>query len=69
VRLAPEIPFAERMLSAEQRLALSLARKGVSFFFTGPGGTGKSYLLRILVQELRKTHGREAVHVTASTGV
>lgn len=38
-------------------------------FFTGSAGTGKSVVLRQLVEELYRLHGRSTVGVTASTGL
>ena len=38
-------------------------------FFTGDAGTGKSYVLRLLVSALRDKYGAEKVFVTASTGI
>jgi ATP-dependent DNA helicase PIF1 len=59
-------------LSNEQRHVKSLVvEKGQSVFFTGPAGTGKSVLMRAIIQELKKKHARdpERVAVTASTGL
>lgn len=59
-------------LSNEQRHVKSLVvDKGQSVFFTGPAGTGKSVLMRAIIQELKKKHARdpERVAVTASTGL
>lgn len=38
-------------------------------FFTGDAGTGKSYVLRLLVSALREKYGSDTVFVTASTGI
>ena len=40
----------------------------MSVFFTGNAGTGKSFLLRAIVQELHRRHS-SGVFVTASTGI
>lgn len=53
----------------EQQRAVDQALKGQSVFITGSAGTGKSFLLRFLVARLRGTHGKDAVAVTASTGI
>lgn len=37
-------------------------------FFTGDAGTGKSYVLRLIVSALKKKFGSQKVFVTASTG-
>jgi len=53
-------------LTAEQASVLDLVAQGRSIFFTGPAGTGKSYLLkRIVAQESPKRR----VFVTAPTGM
>lgn len=56
----------EQALSPEQAAAVAAAKAGKSIFITGPGGTGKSHLLQVLVKELKQM-GRE-VAVTAMTG-
>jgi ATP-dependent DNA helicase PIF1 len=59
-------------LSKEQRNVLDMVvNKGQSVFFTGPAGTGKSVLMRAIIQELKKKYARdpERVAVTASTGL
>ena len=38
-------------------------------FFTGDAGTGKSYVLRLIVSALKKKLGAKKVFVTASTGI
>jgi hypothetical protein len=55
-------------LSEQQQRALDLAERGYSMFLTGSAGTGKSFLLRQMIERLRLKHGPEAVAVTASTG-
>lgn len=61
-------PNRASLLSDEQRAALQVALEGVSFFFTGSAGTGKSFLLKEMITQLRRKH-REGIFVTASTGV
>lgn len=53
-------------LNEEQQKAFEFARKGVSFFLTGPGGSGKSYVLERIRADLEFL-GRK-VAVTAMTG-
>ncbi|KAF8600729.1 hypothetical protein BDV93DRAFT_259008 [Ceratobasidium sp. AG-I] len=54
-------------LSSEQRRVLDMVLDGQSVFFTGSAGTGKSVLLREIIEAL---HVRgENVAVTASTGI
>lgn len=38
-------------------------------FFTGDAGTGKSYLLRCVIEALQEQVGKEKVFITASTGI
>ncbi|CED83816.1 dna repair and recombination protein pif1 [Phaffia rhodozyma] len=54
-------------LSQEQRKILDLVMEGTSVFFTGSAGTGKSYLLKAIIKQLR--WARREVAVTASTGI
>lgn len=57
-------------LSAEQRFLLTkVIEEGKSVFFTGSAGTGKSVLLRQLIQELKAVYSPGQVAVTASTGI
>lgn len=56
-------------LNEEQRNLLEIALSGKSIFFTGSAGTGKSFVLRVIVEELQIKHGYNSVYVTASTGI
>jgi ATP-dependent DNA helicase PIF1 len=59
-------------LSTEQEHVKNLVvNKNKSVFFTGPAGTGKSVLMRSIIQDLKKKHARDLdrVAVTASTGL
>lgn len=59
-------------LSKEQEHVLDLVvNQGKSVFFTGPAGTGKSVLMRAIINQLRAkfARDRERVAVTASTGL
>ncbi|KAH6605136.1 dna helicase pif1 [Trichoderma cornu-damae] len=59
-------------LSKEQEHVLDLVvNEGKSVFFTGPAGTGKSVLMRAIINQLRSKYARdrERVAVTASTGL
>lgn len=69
---APVAPVIKSLvtLSDEQRAIVhTIVVKGENLFFTGSAGTGKSVVLRQLVQELQRKHGPFAVGVTASTGL
>lgn len=54
-------------LNAEQRRAFDLVVAGKSVFITGPGGTGKSYLLQTLYANFLGRTGKKMA-VTALTG-
>lgn len=50
----------------DQHRAVELAKSGSSFFLTGAGGTGKTYVLRSIVDSLKKQS--KDVSLTAMTG-
>jgi len=54
-------------LSPQQALAIELALDGANVFITGPGGAGKSFLIRELVAQLERRG--KVVYLTASTGI
>lgn len=54
-------------LNAEQKCAYDAISAGRSVFLTGPGGTGKSFLIDVLVSELPRSTGK-TIAVTAMTG-
>lgn len=56
-------------LSEEQQAVMDIALRGKSLFFSGAAGTGKSFLLKRIIRELRILHGHEHVYVTAPTGI
>ncbi|KDD76138.1 PIF1-like helicase [Helicosporidium sp. ATCC 50920] len=58
-------PQEQFPLSTEQRRALEAVASGRSLFFTGCAGTGKSHLLRAVLDSL-PAHG---THVTGTTGL
>ncbi|XP_057994433.1 ATP-dependent DNA helicase PIF1 [Hevea brasiliensis] len=53
----------------EQNDVLNHVRCGLSVFITGSAGTGKSVLLKRIIDFLKKVNGSSGVFVTASTGV
>lgn len=59
-------PFS---LSEEQQHVIDLAKRGLSLFYTGSAGTGKSVLLRTMIKTLKQMHPPGTVAVTASTGL
>ena len=53
-------------LNQEQEHALEAALRGDSFFLTGPGGTGKSFVIERIQSALEKSG--KSVALTALTG-
>ena len=57
-------------LTDEQDAIMDLVvNKRLNVFYTGSAGTGKSVILSNLVERLRNLYGRDAVALTASTGL
>ena len=56
-------------LDYEQRKVLQACLEGRNVFYTGAGGTGKTFVLRRVVRELKKIHGERGVVCCAPTGV
>jgi ATP-dependent DNA helicase PIF1 len=68
--LTKEILFLQATmdrLTDEQRKAFEAVKAGKSIFLTGPGGTGKSFLLKTIFEEIPKLTEKH-VAVTALTG-
>ena len=61
------VPFPIESLNAEQREAFDAIAEGKSIFITGPGGTGKSYLIQAIYNLIPGITGKY-VNVTAMTG-
>lgn len=62
--------FTPMALTKEQEQVINLVvNNRLSVFYTGSAGTGKSVILRTLIDRLSSVYGREAVAVTASTGL
>ena len=61
-----ETSSALNQCTEEQREAIDAVLAGQTIFLTGPGGTGKSFLLKVLYEEFNKTGKKMAV--TAMTG-
>eukprot|EP00996_Jenningsia_fusiforme_P001277 NODE_216_length_2699_cov_43.609811_g198_i0.p1 GENE.NODE_216_length_2699_cov_43.609811_g198_i0~~NODE_216_length_2699_cov_43.609811_g198_i0.p1 ORF type:complete len:828 (+),score=152.50 NODE_216_length_2699_cov_43.609811_g198_i0:89-2572(+) len=57
----------DQKLTTEQEAVMNYALEGKNIFFSGGAGTGKTVLLRAIIEELRRQG--KAVEVTASTGV
>lgn len=57
-------------LTKEQETILELAvKRSLNIFYTGSAGTGKSVLLKSLIERLRSLYGKDAIGITASTGL
>lgn len=57
-------------LTKEQQYVIDLVvQKKQNVFYTGSAGTGKSVILSNIVGQLQKLYGKEAVAITASTGL
>jgi ATP-dependent DNA helicase PIF1 len=67
----PENPVKIELSSEQQQVLQLISYMKKSVFFTGSAGTGKSVLMREIIQVLKKNHSRDAdrVAVTASTGL
>jgi chromosomal replication initiation ATPase DnaA len=63
----PDIEFID--LNVEQQDAANHILEGNNVFLTGSAGTGKTFLLRYVIQELVRRHGEASVAVTAPTGI
>jgi ATP-dependent DNA helicase PIF1 len=61
------VPFPIETLNTEQREAFDAILEGKSIFITGPGGTGKSYLIQAIYNLIPERLGKH-VSVTAMTG-
>jgi ATP-dependent DNA helicase PIF1 len=61
------VPFPIESLNVEQRAAFDAIASGQSIFITGPGGTGKSYLIQAIYNLIPERTGKH-VSVTAMTG-
>eukprot|EP00112_Aurelia_sp_Birch-Aquarium-sp1_P013571 Seg2882.2 transcript_id=Seg2882.2/GoldUCD/mRNA.D3Y31 product="ATP-dependent DNA helicase RRM3" protein_id=Seg2882.2/GoldUCD/D3Y31 len=60
--------MAGTLFSQEQQRIIDLCLEGKSFFFTGNAGTGKSTILKEVVEKLRSRFGDKKVAATASSG-
>ncbi|CAG8435176.1 5921_t:CDS:2, partial [Ambispora gerdemannii] len=56
------------ILNSQQQLIKKLVSQGQNVCFTGPAGTGKSFLLRELITLCQTKYGKNKVGITATTG-
>lgn len=63
------ISYSFEQLNSEQKVAAKLILSGNNVFLTGNAGTGKSFVLKYIIQEFSKLHGSEKIAVTAPTGI
>ena len=62
-------PATYESLTDEQRRAAERVLRGDSVFITGSAGTGKSHVLKYIIQTLQSAHAVGEVGITAPTGV
>lgn len=58
-----------KLTKEQENVVEMIVKKRLSIFYTGSAGTGKSVLLKTLIEKLRGLYGKEAVAITASTGL
>lgn len=63
------VASVEESLDPQQQAVLDSVLNGNNVFFSGMGGTGKTFLLKRIVAALKKVHGTKAVACCAPTGV
>lgn len=64
----PSSDYTPELSEEQKRVYDMVVRDQKSLFFTGSAGTGKSVLLRAIIEKLKSVHGSR-VAVTASTGI
>ncbi|PNW76003.1 hypothetical protein CHLRE_12g551550v5 [Chlamydomonas reinhardtii] len=72
IAVVDEGEVASPQLTREQERVLALVRAGENIFFTGNAGTGKTFVLTRVVDELRERYSEDfgsKVAVCASTGI
>eukprot|EP00818_Percolomonas_sp_WS_P000564 CAMPEP_0117438202 /NCGR_PEP_ID=MMETSP0759-20121206/1931_1 /TAXON_ID=63605 /ORGANISM="Percolomonas cosmopolitus, Strain WS" /LENGTH=932 /DNA_ID=CAMNT_0005229885 /DNA_START=190 /DNA_END=2985 /DNA_ORIENTATION=- len=62
-------PPSYNMSPEQDFIVHKVVMHNMSLFCTGSAGTGKSVLLRKIVEDLRAKHGQDSVFVTAPTGI
>ncbi|GMM28520.1 DNA helicase [Martiniozyma asiatica (nom. inval.)] len=67
--LNPIIKRDENLSDEQHRVMESIIQQKKSIFFTGSAGTGKSYLLKKIIRKLHTRYGKEAIGISAPTGL
>jgi len=62
-------PNLGRLSDEQTEVLTAVIDRGESVFLTGNAGTGKTFLLRVIIHELQMKLKRKTVVVTASTGI
>lgn len=62
-------PSPKRVTLSDQARITERIMQGESLFFTGAAGTGKTHLIKNVVEMLCARHGEDHVYVTAPTGI
>lgn len=65
-------PYGKPLISLtkeQQTVVDYVVKKKMNVFYTGSAGTGKSVILRTIIDKLSSMYGKESIAITASTGL
>ncbi|CAG60681.1 uncharacterized protein GVI51_J00407 [Nakaseomyces glabratus] len=65
-------PYGKPLISLtkeQQTVVDYVVKKNMNVFYTGSAGTGKSVILRTIIDKLSSMYGKESIAITASTGL